>query len=105
MPPRKIKVVDIINDIEDVPQDLKITPSEQEIPETAPLEQDTPETVEEQNPVEQEPQPVEELEQEKPVSNIKVNHLEVKPIAPQIILALGKPPAKAKINGAIKPAV
>ena len=54
MPPRKIKVVDLINDIEDVPQDLKITPSEQDIPETVedtpqqtPSEQDTPETVEE----------------------------------------------------------
>jgi len=68
MPPRKIKVVDLINDIEDVPQDLKINPSEQEIPEavedtpeTAPLEQDTPETVEEQTPVEEEPQPQEEV--------------------------------------------
>ena len=68
MPPRKIKVVDLINDIEDVPQDLKITPPEQDtpetvedIPETDPLEQDTPETVEEQNPVEEEPQPQEEV--------------------------------------------
>ena len=74
MPPIKIKVVDVINDAYDIPKG--------DVPHDVKSIEDIPEPIEEQTPVVQEPQPVEEevtqplgLVQEQPVSNIKTVEL------------------------------